>query len=171
MEHFSTKGVDFRYEIEFANDLVELDVYRLLTILYSSKALHNVNPPIFGLPMAAWKFERAEIYKIVFNLAIKARNVIDLSKEDPKAVSESVTGQLEESKTINELSFREACNKIIHSEHINFGLIDYNNADNHKGVTEFIYVYGKKGKNEWKATINLISFSDVMLRILNNYFS
>ena len=170
MEHFSIKGDDFRYEIEFANDLTEMDVYRLLTILFSSKAIHNANPPIFGLPMAAWRFERAEIYRIVFNLAIKGRNMLDFSNEDSKKISETPTGQLEQSLIVNELSFREACNKIIHSEHINFGLVDYEGPDDHKGVTEFIYVYGRKGNNEWKATINLIPFSDVMFKILNNYF-
>ena len=165
MEHHTDKNEDYRYEIEFANELIELDVYRLLTILYSSKALHTAEPSIFGFSMAAWKFERAEIYRIAFTLAIRARNILDKSNPVINIVSAETVGIFEEDKTTNDLSFRESCNKIIHSEHINFGVIDPIDKAIHNGVTEFIYVYGKKGKNEWKATIDLIQFSDKILQL------
>ena len=163
MEHPSDRNDDFRYEIEFANELIELDVYRLLTILYSSKSLHTAD--IFGFPMMSWKFELAEIYRIVFNLAIRARNILDKSNAEIKIISANTTGKLEQNSNTTELSFREACNKIIHSEHINFGIIPLINQQLHGGVTEFIYVYGKKGKDQWKATINLIQFSDIIMRV------
>ena len=165
MEHKFNRDEEFRYEIEFANSQIELDVYRLLTILFSSKALHNANPPIYGFSMAAYQFERAEIYRIVFNLAIRARNILDKSTGQTPSVALKSVGKIEEDDILDELSFRESCNKIIHSEHINFGIIDPEDAIVHKGVTEFIYVYGKKSKKEWKATIDLIKFSETILQL------
>ncbi len=101
-------------------------------------------------------------------LAIKARNIIDKSNTEIKKVADGIVGELEEKDANSELSFREACNKIIHSEHIDFGIINFNPKDEvvHDGLTEFVYVYGSKGKQEWKATINLIQFSDKTMRIL-----
>ncbi len=163
MEHSSDIEDDFRYEIEFANELIELDVYRLLTIIFSSKALRKADPPILGLDMMTWKFERAEIYRIVFNLAIRARNILDKPTKENKLIAEEITGKLELGTVNSDLSFREACNKIIHSEHINFGIVGFKSIAENEGITEFIYVYGKKGRKQWKAIIDLIKFSNVLM--------
>ena len=163
MEYEFDRNEEFRYEIEFANSQIELDVFRLLTILFSSKALHNADPPIYGFSMAAYQFERAEIYRIVFTLAIRARNILDKAPKEITKTAAKIVGKIEEESIISELSFRESCNKIIHSEHINFGIIEPEDSIVHKGVTEFIYVYGKKSQKEWKATIDLIKYSETIL--------
>jgi hypothetical protein len=176
MEHKTDPTEDYRYEMEFSNSLIELDTYRLLTIIFSSKNLHSSN--LYGFPMAAWRFERAEIYRIVLMLSIKSRNQLDHKNHqidsneiepldrDIKSIGSKIIGTNEENGIVTDLTFREACNKIIHSEHINFGIIDPVNVTIHKGVTEFIYVYGTKNKHQWKATVNLILFSEITLRLL-----
>ena len=163
MEYHIKKNIDYRHEIEFANTLIELDVYRMLTILHSSESLHSVKPEPYGWMFLAWQFEQSEVYRIVFNLSISARNILDKTKI--QNISTLIAGKLEEKNTVIDLTFREACNKIVHSEHINFDLINPTSVHDHEGLREFIYVYGKKGKNEWKATINLLQFADMIMRV------
>ncbi len=55
------------------------------------------------------------------------------------------------------LTFREACNKLIHAEDITW------EAANEKGrhqryLKPFVYLYGTKQKKQWRATLDVILF-------------
>ncbi|OYZ01004.1 MAG: hypothetical protein B7Y37_08910 [Sphingobacteriia bacterium 28-36-52] len=154
---FDTRKTEITHqELRYARNSLEYDIYILLCILASSKSLHKNEKKFYGLFMQLMDFEKSEIYNKVFSIAIRVRNFIDNNKlKSESQIVGTIEEQMGEKKP---LTLREACNKIIHSEHINFDIVNAQSHYEHKGIKEFIYVYGKKGKNNWKTTINLYKF-------------
>jgi hypothetical protein len=151
-------------ELRHARNAIEYDVYILLCILTSSKFLHKNDRKFYGLFFQLMDFEKSEIYRIIFSISLRVRNFIEKNKI---INSLHLVGNLIENNGLKQpLTLREACNKIIHSEHINFDLINPKSDYNHNGVKEIIYVYGRKGKIEWKASISLFQFVDTSMQTL-----
>ncbi len=56
-----------------------------------------------------------------------------------------------------DLIFREACNKIIHSDHINFDITDVSTV--YAGyLNPKVYLYGSLGEQHWKAEVDIYEF-------------
>ena len=58
------------------------------------------------------------------------------------------------------LSFREACNKIIHCNAMNF---EYSNEKPSRGdsLKPIVHLYGELQNKEWKATLNINEFIEI----------
>ena len=65
-----------------------------------------------------------------------------------------------EKETESVLNFREACNKLVHCVSINF---HYMSEKPRRGMAliPLVHLYGTKGQEDWKATIEINKFIEV----------
>ena len=78
----------------------------------------------------------------------------------PTDVVGVLTPDLKEAKKFEDLRFREACNKIIHCDSINF---DYRVRKPKRGdvLNPRVHVYGTHKRRHWKATLEVDRFADI----------
>jgi hypothetical protein len=71
-----------------------------------------------------------------------------------RGMDDQVGALVSRGKTEGGLSFREACNKIVHCNSINF---DYVSDQPRRGMamTPIVHLYGVKGKDEWRASVEI----------------
>jgi hypothetical protein len=55
------------------------------------------------------------------------------------------------------LTIREAFNKIIHAMKIRFDVVL--NEEGQRYLEPFVYLYGKKGNVDWKATLDVMEYA------------
>lgn len=137
-------------------DIVRLQVYQILTILYSSKLI-NTHKKFSEL---SGDYEQSELMRLLLGLAIYSRNQIDNSVDHIQSLgsNNSNVGKLLIEGKEKKLTFREACNKIIHIEHINFDLKDPKSLKKHKGIAPTLYMYGKYQGKEWKVVLDIMKY-------------
>jgi folate-dependent tRNA-U54 methylase TrmFO/GidA len=112
--------------------------------------------------------QESEIGRVLLFVAVTIRNAIDQNpsradywlSHSPTDVVGVLTPDLKEAKKFEKLHFREACNKIIHSESINF---DYGVRKPRRGdvLNPRVYIYGEHRRRHWKATIEIDRFTDI----------
>jgi hypothetical protein len=140
-----------------------LELHRLMAIFLASKnfaALRNGHPgegddPIYQLQ----ECEEEEITRILLVLAITAR-VIDDREDHIYEVVGTNCGSFQRDASNpadEELTLREACNKIIHAKKIRLDMEEDGNGQRY--LNPFIYIYGKQGEMGWKATLDVIRFA------------
>lgn len=100
--------------------------------------------------------EISEIHRRLISVAVICRNYDDQAYDDDESTNEirgRVVGVFLNNKS-KDLTFREACNKVIHSTWINFDLTDI--SDIFSGyIQPTLYIYGLKGEEEWKVQLNV----------------
>jgi hypothetical protein len=107
-------------------------------------------------------FEEHEVLKLILRTSIWCRALEEnLPLEERKKFAAYPIGELQQdksSKTKVPLTFREACNKIIHATYINF---DRKRSRSlcYNSLKPFFYIYGKKGQKEWRAKFDLKEFT------------
>lgn len=150
---------------------IRLDVYRLACHFEASSLLSN---ELDGLSSdeqtALFDLEREffwdEASRILLQSAMILRMLDDESEAEMAEKTPFYCGTLEKQSNTQKLSLREACNKIIHGRKINF---DIQATDaKHDSFGPFVYLYGAKGKVEWKATISIrkyLAFAACLLRV------
>ncbi len=139
---------------------VLLDLYRLLSIFLASKNFAELrNEDGFDPILELQEPEEDEITRILISSAVIARIIDD---RDDHFLSESNTkcgwliNDLNNEENKVDLSLREACNKIIHATKIRTDL----GKENYKSFyNPIMYFYGKHGKNEWKASLDIIEYA------------
>lgn len=150
-----------------------LELYRLVAIFLASKnfaALRNGHPgeghdPIYQLQ----ECEEEEIARILLVLAITAR-VIDDRENHVYEIVGTNCGRLQRdtSRPANEeLTLREACNKIIHAKKVRLDMEENDNGQRY--LNPFIYIYGEQGGAEWKATLNVILFAKEYISCVSHF--
>lgn len=140
-----------------------LELYRLMSTFLASKGFADLrthypgegHDPIYLLQ----ECEEDEITRILLMLAVTARVIDDREGRIYDLVGGTCgTLQKDVSKAFTEeLTLREACNKIIHAKKIRFDI-----EENGKGQVFFnpvIYMYGTHGGLEWKTTLDVIAFA------------
>jgi hypothetical protein len=149
-----------------ASPLLDLELYRLLCIFSGGKAIasrtHTENDYSVWLRQ---NFEKSEASRLLISAAAILRNHLDSCahpEENEKALHASVGSfkpNKESKKRALPLSFREACNKIIHADLIHY---DFSKAKEpyRQYLRPFIHLYGFYQENEWKATIDILKFID-----------
>lgn len=63
------------------------------------------------------------------------------------------------------LTFREACNKVIHTQHINFDLDNPKNIQEYDSINKTIYLYGDYNDKEWKVVLDVCEILCVLIDI------
>jgi hypothetical protein len=145
-----------------------LDLYRLITCFYSSVTFAERGEDLDYDPVRdlQGEFEEFEITRLLVNIAAITR-VMD---ERGNCLSERfglecgvLIEDLTEPEEIILLNLREACNKIIHAEKLNWDVEQLKNEGNlpyptSHFITPCIYLYGSKRKKKWKATLDIAKF-------------
>lgn len=100
--------------------------------------------------------EEEEITRILLATAITARVIDDLNGQAFDIVAPNC-GLLLQGAQTQPLTIREAFNKIIHALKIRFDV--ELNDQGQRYLEPFVYLYGKKGNVEWKATLDVIEYA------------
>lgn len=160
------------YPIHESYSLLELKAFHLISIINASKTSNSIEDLN---TLLIKEYEMSEVARILIEIAVQIRNQIDLdcsTFEGRKYNPNSSTGKL----TINyqsascrtiDLSFREACNKIIHAKHINFDLLNPNSIKEYDYMNPQIYLYGDFNGHEWKTELDILKFISILICIKN----
>lgn len=111
------------------------------------------------------RFQEAEANTLLVSIAAAVRRRTELlddfersqiAQVAPASVGSLVKDIRQKERSVD-LSFREACNKIIHAKQIKF---DYDERTCRRGgvLNPTVHCYGTHGKLEWKASIQIYSF-------------
>jgi len=139
-------------------------LYLLGCMVYASVAFDKLGSPICSLRQ---QFQEAEIGRILLTIAVAVRNAMD---QNPSWADYWLQGVKDEVGLLKNLArptdsetmlgFREACNKIVHCLSINFHYV----AEKPKkgmALVPIVHLYGTKGNEEWKATVEIDKFIEV----------
>lgn len=159
------------------NEIVFRDTYRLLCLFMADKEIFELTPPcqqVWGgskrseepLFRLRHQFVEDEINHTLINLAICNRTHMELKKEQHgREHPTSVCGKLiknTDDGTVEDLTFREACNKIIHAKRflttfLKAGIVTDFLGENEPMHHE-LWLFGAYNLNEWKAELDVLEF-------------
>lgn len=146
-------------------DLLEIDflTYDLLAIFASSKEITKLEHEKFSqLIEIKDKFEISKASKTLITLAIITRNILD-SKTDNTKSNNLFCGELNENGISIKLKIREACNKIVHAEHIDFEEIIENQYSH---LSSIINLSGERRNKEWTAKFDVYEFCLCLQKVI-----
>ncbi|MDA9529936.1 hypothetical protein ACM42_16215 [Bradyrhizobium sp. CCBAU 25338] len=112
-------------------------------------------------------FFKTEVTRILISCAAGLRIRFDQS-QGPTDEQKADCGKLfpnwaTDPKKVEVLTLREACNKIIHATDIRFDVVIPDAAINPDEEGAYylpqLYLYGSKGRNDWRAELSLIDFA------------
>lgn len=136
---------------------------RLISIVLADKELKKLYSRYDLSHMESWieEIKEDEIISLLVQIATQYRLMEWNAKEQHKSKrfkTECVGAwSAEENAEVTELTMREACNKIIHAEEIVFDVVHMRKVRRYY-FKPYIHVYGKRGKKEWSASIDLVLF-------------
>ncbi|MBN1185359.1 MAG: hypothetical protein JXB49_23950 [Bacteroidales bacterium] len=162
------------YPIKIDYSLVQLDLYRLLCCFGASSIIERISRKYSNTLINSFlriEYEKSEISRIIINLAIIARNELDngngLRTNNPNFGQDKVGILYKAGKTRKlDLSFREACNKIIHCEYINWDMKKPVSIAEYDGLNPIIYLYGSLNEARWKAVLKIYDFVNVYIGLI-----
>jgi hypothetical protein len=145
-----------------------LELYRLLCMVMADERIARLGYPIDSA-ISRLRDEHVynEVKRTLISSAVALRICLDESHPQEFAHLKTNCGKLypnwsKQKKKFEDLSLREACNKVIHATEINEDLVIPNRARNpdYEGtyLRPYLYLYGVKGKQEWKAVLSVIEF-------------
>jgi hypothetical protein len=116
--------------------------------------------------------EEQKIKEYLISIAIKLRMIDDLMKAHNKKNHISNNDDVGFLKSKNGkkkeiLSIREACNKIIHAQSLQF--VYGKTKDKMSYLKPRIHFTGEKNEKDWKATIDILKFVENAVNISNVY--
>lgn len=143
--------------------IVSRDLFRLACIFHASQSIENHGTK--GLVELRRQFQESEIGHLLISVASVLRNAIDQNPGranywanflDSDSVG-TLTSNVKARAKPKPLSFREACNKIVHCTTLNY---DYVTDKPRVGdpLLPKVHLYGWKNDIEWKATLDINRF-------------
>ncbi len=145
---------------------VRLDLYRLVCYFEASRSIaaqHTHDAENSNLQALPREFIEDEVGRILLQTAIVLRILDDESPADREEKNPFYCGTLRIGEASEKLPLREACNKIIHAQRVNF---DIETLEGVEFVAPFLHFYGTKGKAEWKASIEMREFMNYSAELL-----
>lgn len=154
----------------FDSGPIRLDLWRLLTSVLAERKFSELSEPeldsnfqpLLGLYS---EFADSEMTRILLSSAVALRVSDD---RDGRVLDQSVEpcGELQNDLAKQEivpLTLREACNKLLHAERINFDVERLDGGDVAKaGYATFlnptVYLYGAYRGAEWRAVLDIVSY-------------
>lgn len=158
---------NFRPGMFFDEAAFKLDLYRLLACFYASSGYARLRDSaqrdLASAGDLGGAFEESEITRLLVSIAARVRVIQDREREYFKRVKGTECGRLvrdvKHPRTWEPLSWREACNKIIHAKHFHVDLQRVpRNPNDYPPLRPIIYLYGTQDRAEWKATLNVVAF-------------
>ena len=140
--------------------VLQLDLYRLLTMFLSSKKLAEIRTDSLDDPIGRLQeYEEDEIQRILISTAIAGRIIYDDKETQFLQKDQTTCGELisdmSNPEKVDLLNLREACNKIIHTEKIHYDTdeVAFNYYSN-----PILYFYGCHNSKKWKTTLNVVDY-------------
>jgi len=139
---------------------LRLDLFRLLASIFASQRFYA-----FGydheLMRLYVQFADSEAHRQLVDLAVSVRLLLERAAKRGWFHSSSrhcgvLLPKHDDDSRHSPLEFREACNKIIHAEVVRFDVDDSENPTERRPT---VYLYGRKSKVMWKATLDLVQFA------------
>ncbi|MCK9626576.1 MAG: hypothetical protein M0R23_08995 [Bacteroidales bacterium] len=158
------------FPIHESYSILEQKAFHLLSIINASAKSNSISDLKNFLVI---EYEFSEISRLLLECAVQIRNEIDqkyILSEDNKYSINSFVGilfhdtKIAPEKSTN-LTFREACNKIIHTKHINFDLENAKSINEYDSLNNTIYLYGDYQNKEWKVELDVCTFICVLINI------
>ena len=149
---------------------IERELITLLAIVKASKANHDFLDPI-GKLLPIFFVEWGIIQENLIATAIKLRMIDDQFKKNstqPIFQYETV-GTLKKEKSEINLSFREACNKIIHAIKFLPKTAPEKQPERNQYYLEKIVLEGKNGKEKWWAELHINKYVCDGLLLIKQY--
>lgn len=143
-----------------------LDLYRLICMVSASPDVARRGLAAPAIAMMQGGFFKSEVTRILISCAAGLQIQFDQSQRPTN--EQKVCGKLfpnwaTDPKTVEVLTLREACNKIIHATDIRFDVVVPDAARNpdEEGAyfRPLLYLYGSKQRNDWRAELSLIDFA------------
>lgn len=168
MEAFSTT-------LLIERPLIYASIYDLAAVVFGSEGLARLSTgdDRDEFDKLRVRHEIAQASKLLIEVAVVLRNLLDSGNwpMDPiheirvHARPETHVGTVRETTASEStLSFRDACNKLIHAERISFGMKSLpGKMDCLNGTVE---LHGRRGKRSWVAEIKLSDFIRMAVRQL-----
>lgn len=162
--------------------LDESELYResfiLLCAINSSKQNHEMLDPYFkkghswaGIYFSEWGL----IQDTLISLAVKLRIIDDLFTKSNQSYNLPFhhVGCIIENSVEKELSFRNACNKIVHATEFQPETVQTHNSRTtpqmYAYYTSFVTLQGENGKRQWAARIDLHKYILSALALTTEY--
>ena len=148
---------------------IRLDVYRLVCQFEGSRPFSQTLEGLTAEMQQPFRDLEREFFcdeasRILLQSATILRMLDDESEADVDERNPFFCGKLQRDTEEEELSLREACNKIIHARRINFDQLPNKGQESHFGP--FVYLYGMHGRTAWKATLNIRQYLAYAGRLL-----
>lgn len=164
------RGSPWNEGLAVSGEYLDHQIYLLLCLFFASREFDESKNE--DLLMLRSKLQEKEICRILITISACLRNDMDrnpfIASQALRGISDSV-GVLEEDKkgvmsAVN-LSVRDAFNKIVHCDFINFDYVD-SKARIGDALNPFVYLYGKKQNNApWRAVLDIKKFANVVSRL------
>ncbi len=146
-----------------------IDLYRLISIFGSSEYISTFRSDRddishYSINAIFRNFEYTEISRLLISLAAQLRNILD-NNCDIDEKQEFIVGEIKHQKKEEkeDLLLRDACNKILHAENINFDLSE-NNTIYSGYLNPIIYLYSNNSEYNWKAKLDIKSFTKCIFK-------
>jgi hypothetical protein len=155
----------------FDEEEIEKECYLIASCVMASEQIHLLQRKSSNWGIKRFILEEQYmIKKHLISLAIKLRMIDDLMKlhkhTDYIPFLKNKTGTIEEINKKKDLTIREACNKIIHANNIEFKFkYSQHGSKKIRYLAPEIILHGKKGKVSWKATMKILRFVDLALKL------
>jgi hypothetical protein len=144
-----------------------LDLYRLICMVSASRDVARRGLTAPAIAMMQGGFFKSEVTRILISCAAGLRIQFDQS-QGPTDEQKADCGKLfpnwvSDPDRVEVLNLREACNKIIHATDIRFDVVapDATRNPDEEGAhyEPRLYLYGSKGRSNWRAELSLIDFA------------
>lgn len=140
-------------------DALRADLHQLLCIFSASESIHRKvqdEPDFAKKHLVFEKLEDDAITKLLLSTAITLR-ILDEREDGNLEMFSRYCGSLQEGSKSNGLSFRGACNKIIHAKEIEMARNTLSNEITY--LFPEIYLSGTdQRKRTWRATVNIYEY-------------
>jgi hypothetical protein len=153
-----------------------LDLYRLFCMLLGDERLAAMERDWFIIRQLRGEYVETECIRILTSVSTALRILFDQHDLEFAELSKRPCGKLfpewPNTKT-EDLTLREACNKIIHATKVNYDEEDpdpgYNPDQIGVYLRPYLYLYGTRDGREWKAELLIIEFAKFSASALGRF--
>jgi hypothetical protein len=154
-----------------------LDLYRLLTMMFGGKQLAEMEEGSIAIQTLRGQYVFSETIRILTSTSIALRILFGQHEELLGEVSKRPCGRLfsdwPKREPEEDLTVREACNKIIHANKVHYNMVDpdpgYNPDQIGVYLRPYLHLYGTKSGHDWKADLSIIDFARQVAAALVRY--
>lgn len=164
MSEIDLRGIEWINGYPHDPQMLWVDLYYLALIFAGSEKISEFRSEGDSPYSLFWVFrntEYSEISRRLISVAAILRNLMELNRDTTiQTLEVGKFYRISNSNEFAELTFREACNKVIHAEHINFDNSDDPTVSSpYVGyLNPIVYLYGTQNGVLWKTELGVFKF-------------